>query len=87
MVTQMVKETYEKPAGSACIHHWIIETPDGPVSRGVCKHCKAEKYFDNVLQDKYSSESTPRAVVRTGPAGKKDDPEEEWIEDADEDWQ
>lgn len=25
-----------------CIHYWIIETTDGPTSRGVCKYCGAE---------------------------------------------
>jgi len=30
-----------------CIHHWIIDPPDGPVSKGVCKICGAEEEFDN----------------------------------------
>ncbi|HEY48444.1 MAG TPA: hypothetical protein G4O13_00180 [Dehalococcoidia bacterium] len=32
-----------------CIHYWIIESPDGPTSRGVCKHCGAEKEFRNYV--------------------------------------
>ena len=30
-----------------CTHYWIIETPDGPTSRGVCKYCGAVKEFKN----------------------------------------
>jgi hypothetical protein len=32
---------------SNCIHHWILETPSGPTSRGVCKLCGEEKDFPN----------------------------------------
>ena len=31
-----------------CIHHWVIEPPTGPVSKGVCKKCGEEKEFDNI---------------------------------------
>jgi len=31
----------------ACRHHWIIETPNGPTSRGRCKRCRAERDFTN----------------------------------------
>jgi len=30
-----------------CIHHFIIEEPNGPQSEGVCKNCGAEKQFSN----------------------------------------
>ena len=30
-----------------CRHCWIIESADGPTSRGVCKLCGAEKEFLN----------------------------------------
>ena len=30
-------------------HRWLIDEPNGPVSRGVCKICKAEKPFRNWL--------------------------------------
>jgi hypothetical protein len=32
---------------SNCIHHWIIEAPNGRESAGVCKHCGARKEFSN----------------------------------------
>lgn len=28
-----------------CAHHWIIETPDGPTSTGICKLCSEERVF------------------------------------------
>lgn len=30
-----------------CVHWWIIETPNGPTSKGRCKLCGAEKVFRN----------------------------------------
>ena len=59
MVTQMMEKVRENKVATPCVHHWLIETPDGPVSKGVCKYCRAEKYFDNILQDRFSTESTP----------------------------
>ena len=32
-----------------CCHHWLIETADGPDSRGRCKFCHAEKVFANYM--------------------------------------
>ena len=32
---------------SACVHHWIIEAPDGRESMGSCKHCGVAKEFSN----------------------------------------
>ena len=34
-----------------CQHHWIIETPHGPTSRGVCKRCGAARRFPNAAED------------------------------------
>ncbi len=30
-----------------CSHHWVIQTPDGPVSIGRCKVCGEEREFNN----------------------------------------
>lgn len=51
----MVVETIEKPVEqlleqetqAVCTHHWVIEPPEGPISRGVCKKCGEEKEFNN----------------------------------------
>ena len=33
-----------------CAHHWIIETPDGPVSKGRCKLCSKVREFSNSVE-------------------------------------
>jgi hypothetical protein len=35
----------------ACQHRWIIETPHGKTSRGLCKLCGVTKRFPNAAQD------------------------------------
>ncbi len=30
-----------------CYHYWLMESPDGSVSRGVCKRCGVEREFYN----------------------------------------
>ena len=32
-----------------CRHHWDIESPNGPKSRGICRHCGDEQEFSNTL--------------------------------------
>jgi hypothetical protein len=40
----------DKPeTGANCSHHWIIESPKGPTSWGICKYCGAIKEFMNYL--------------------------------------
>ena len=34
-----------------CLHHWIVETPHGATSRGLCKRCGAAKRFPNAAAD------------------------------------
>lgn len=42
----------ERPVNKAtCQHHWLIEPPNGPTSKGVCKLCGEVKLFDNILED------------------------------------
>ncbi len=33
----------------ACTHHWVIEAPNGHVSRGVCKLCEEVRDFENSI--------------------------------------
>ncbi len=33
-----------------CTHHWIIETPHGPVSVGKCRMCGEEREFTNSVE-------------------------------------
>lgn len=32
---------------TTCCHHWRIESPNGPTSRGVCRRCGAVREFHN----------------------------------------
>ena len=34
----------------SCTHHWIIDTPDGPVSKGRCKLCRQVREFSNSVE-------------------------------------
>lgn len=36
---------------SQCRHHWVIETPNGAVSRGRCKRCGAIQEFYNSMPE------------------------------------
>ena len=33
-----------------CCHHWIIESPEGPISHGMCRLCRATKSFKNIIE-------------------------------------
>ena len=32
-----------------CQHYWLIESPQGPVSIGTCKHCDKKQEFWNSM--------------------------------------
>lgn len=34
-----------------CVHHWILETPDGPTGWGECKLCHERKEHSNSIPD------------------------------------
>ncbi len=36
-----------------CAHHWIIDTPEGPVSKGRCRLCGEEREFSNSVDTLY----------------------------------
>ncbi|MFO8009882.1 MAG: hypothetical protein R6U89_03620 [Dehalococcoidia bacterium] len=44
-----VKRSGEAEALAECVHHWLIEPPEGPVSKGVCLKCGEVKEFNNYL--------------------------------------
>ncbi len=39
----------ETEVRSRCRHYWIIESPNGASSKGVCKFCNEERVFINSL--------------------------------------
>lgn len=41
----------EAPPAPQCRHHWVIDTPRGATSWGVCKVCGAKKEFPNSASD------------------------------------
>lgn len=41
------REETPPAARGACIHHWIIDSPNGRESTGTCKRCGALKAFTN----------------------------------------
>ena len=40
-----------KRSSKSCQHRWVIETPHGATSRGLCRRCGATKRFPNAAQD------------------------------------
>jgi len=41
----------EQSTSPECCHYWVIENATGPVSKGICKFCSAQKEFSNYLSD------------------------------------
>ena len=40
-----------RPAPAACVHHWLIESPNGSTSAGVCKRCGETRDFANATEN------------------------------------
>lgn len=43
--------TRTEVAEQTCRHHWVIDTPHGPVSKGECRLCGAQAEFRNSADD------------------------------------
>jgi len=63
-----------------CCHYWVIETPEGPISKGVCKVCGEVKEFDSFGPDSVSrwdrsttKGDSPRGKTETAPVGEPDE--------------
>ena len=52
-----------------CSHYWIIESPNGPTSKGMCKYCGAEEEFSNYTPHSswYEDRSTPDELASSTP--------------------
>ena len=58
-MNQKLKARYRKPiARGECHHYWLIETPTGRTSKGVCKSCGATKKFKNYFRDSVAKDNT-----------------------------
>lgn len=44
---QQARGSRHEEASVGCVHHWVIETPAGAVSRGECKRCGEMRFFPN----------------------------------------
>jgi hypothetical protein len=44
-----------------CVHRWVIESPNGETSRGVCRNCGAEKHFPNAAEDGLWERNVPQS--------------------------
>ena len=47
------EETIADVSDNGCVHHWVIDPPNGAVSEGRCKSCGEKKEFRNSFE--YSS--------------------------------
>jgi len=47
----IVGTTPKRRSSRTCQHRWVIETPHGATSRGLCKRCGATKRFPNAAED------------------------------------
>ena len=57
-----------KDSGS-CVHHWIIDTPNGAFSRGTCRKCRAVRGdfsngFDSSRVLAYFQDRRPEMFIR-----------------------
>lgn len=55
-----------------CRHYWLIESPQGPTSMGMCKLCGARKEFSNSVVD-FLWEDEPLSELSYGRWGKSRD--------------
>ena len=39
----------QEEIGSECRHHWMIDSPNGPTSQGVCELCGERGEFKNSM--------------------------------------
>ncbi len=46
-----------------CVHHDIIEVPDGPISIGTCKKCGREREYENHKFPDYNSKPMKKPSI------------------------
>jgi hypothetical protein len=67
------EETTAEVTEGGCVHHWVIDPPNGAVSEGRCKSCGEKKEFRNSFE--YSSwygnkSPAPKAAAKAAAAAK-----------------
>lgn len=43
--------TARRTSSARCVHHWVIDAPNGRESRGKCKNCGKAKVFANSTEN------------------------------------
>jgi len=46
-----VAEASQSTAEAQCVHHWVIDSPAGSTSTGVCRVCGERRVFSNYVSD------------------------------------
>jgi hypothetical protein len=54
-------EAQPQEANPTCAHHWVIATPNGETSQGVCKICGLERQFPNSAEDWLWERNVPQS--------------------------
>jgi hypothetical protein len=68
-----------------CTHYWVIDTPSGPVSNGVCKACGEVREFRNYLENSPPWEDdVPLDQVSSGARFRTGEPSAETANQSDE---
>ena len=67
----MTSEARERPTATVvaatCVHHWMIEAPNGRESFGRCRRCGVEKAFTNSSEAvMWEQTNTLRNSLRSG---------------------
>ena len=68
----VVTKPEEVTRDGQCRHHWLIESPEGPISVGICKLCGAQREFRNSVVD-LLWEDEPLSELSYGRWGKSRD--------------
>ena len=53
-------KTKVKVKSTECIHHWVLDAPAGPVSKGRCKLCGRTGEFVNSMGHRITWWDSPR---------------------------
>ena len=76
MLRYKVKETPIAPAvRQDCAHYWVIESANGPTSRGTCKFCGEQREFRNSWYDLFPSKKQQAATGAIEEPGDTPEPE------------
>ena len=69
MVQQVLRQAPEEESGQPeCRHHWIIDTPEGPLSRGTCRLCGEAREFKNYIEADQRTDDPSPATAQLNPS-------------------